>query len=52
MEEVGYVIFTIGAVGLGLLLAYGIYLNAGIIPALAVICVELIFAGIILAIND
>jgi hypothetical protein len=52
MEEVGYVIFTIGAVGLGLLLAYGVYLNVGIIPALTVICVELIFAGIILAIND
>lgn len=52
MEKVGYVMFTIGAVGLGLLLAYGVYLNTGIIPALAVIGVELMFAGIILAIND
>lgn len=52
MEEVGYVIFTIGAIGLGLLLAYEVYLSAGIISALGVICAELIFAGIILAKND
>ena len=52
MEKVGYVMFDIGAVGLGLLLAYGIYINAGIIPALATICVELIITGIILAISD
>lgn len=52
MEKVGHVMFDIGAIGLGLLLAYGIYLNAGIIPALVTICMELIFIGIILAIND
>ena len=52
MEEVGHVMFTIGVAGLGLLLAYGVYLNAGTIPALFVICAELIFVGRILTIND
>lgn len=52
MKEVGYVMFIIGAVILGLLLAYEIYLNAGIIPALVTICIELIFAGITLIMND
>lgn len=48
MEEIGYVMFTIGTIGLGILLAYGVYLSAGIFPALSVICIELIVAGIIL----
>ena len=52
MQKVGYVMFTIGVAGLGLLLAYVVYLNAGTIPALFVICAELIFVGRILTIND
>ena len=52
MQKIGYVMFTIGVISLNLLLAYGIYLIAGIIPGLAIICIELIFIGRILATND
>jgi len=52
MERIGYIMFFTGVIGLALLFVYGVYMAAGIIPALVVLFFELISCGIILTVND